>query len=327
MNRTSNNTLRILKLFLSGNFSQQTLEKFHRWITSPCETEEKDAALLELWNRLDGEMAAGSGNVSRAQLLCRPCVRLAIAVAAVVIPLMVVAGFVWLRGNGGTVMVTVVAANGEHIEHTLPDNTKIWLNAGSSIAYPEKFNKNRRYVELNGECYFNVNSDPENPFEIKLNRMNVVVTGTRLNINAYMDENDIVVTLQEGKAAVELTAEEGDLTGKSRTYPLSPNQRLVFNVENENVKLEDTDFVLPAWMSGGMVFENITLPAIIKAIERHYDIKAEYNPEMMPQGRYSIKFVRGEGPEECMALMKELVNDFAYKFEEGEKVVITSMEI
>lgn len=100
----------------------------------------------------------------------------------------------------------------------LPDGSKVWLNAGSSLKYPTQFNDKQRVVSMQGEAYFEVESDKEHPFIVKTKELTVEATGTAFNVNAYTSDNVTAVTLVKGKVAVTLD--------KKKTISLSRERRL-----------------------------------------------------------------------------------------------------
>jgi Fe2+-dicitrate sensor, membrane component len=89
----------------------------------------------------------------------------------------------------------VFAPYGTFVEVNLPDNSKVWLNAGSSLKYPTRFTKGSRKVTLQGEAFFEVESDPENPFTVHTARVDVRATGTAFNVEAYPKDSMTSVTM------------------------------------------------------------------------------------------------------------------------------------
>ena len=97
----------------------------------------------------------------------------------------------------------VVSAPGIVTQMELPDKSKVWLNAGSSLRYPSRFTGDERTVYLSGEGYFEVQSDRLHPFYVSVNeKMKVKAHGTKFNVNAYSDEMWVETTLETGKVDV-----------------------------------------------------------------------------------------------------------------------------
>ena len=106
-------------------------------------------------------------------------------------------------GTGGVAYNTMTTPKGRQFILLLPDGTKVWLNAASSIRYPTVFSGRERKVELTGEAYFEVAKNVRLPFLVNVNdKATVEVLGTNFNVNAYEDEASINTTLLEGSVKV-----------------------------------------------------------------------------------------------------------------------------
>jgi ferric-dicitrate binding protein FerR (iron transport regulator) len=99
-------------------------------------------------------------------------------------------------------IITLTTPRGGHYEAVLPDGTKVWLNAASSIQFPSKFPDNKRSVIVTGEVYFEVAKNQQAPFSVGAGNTNVAVLGTSFNINAYDNELVVKTTLVEGSVRV-----------------------------------------------------------------------------------------------------------------------------
>ena len=107
-------------------------------------------------------------------------------------------------GNTTTIAYnTLRTPRGRQFQLVLPESSKVWLNAASTIKYPVVFSSNERRVEITGEAYFEVTKNKEKPFIVDVNgKANVQVLGTHFNVNAYEDEEIIKTTLLEGSVKV-----------------------------------------------------------------------------------------------------------------------------
>jgi transmembrane sensor len=151
---------------------------------------------------------------------------------------------------------------------TLPDGSRVWLNAASSLRYPVAFSGKERRVEITGEAYFEVAKDPAKPFRVQVNNMEVEVLGTHFNINGYTDEESIRTTLLEGKVKVQVA---------DQTKFLQPGQQAQLrNTGNisvvDNVNLEET----VAWKDGNFQFENSDIKSVMRQLARWYDVEVSY---------------------------------------------------
>jgi len=161
----------------------------------------------------------------------------------------------------------ITTGRGQQWQLTLPDGTKAWLNAASSIHYPLAFNGHQRVVSVTGEVYFEVVHNEKRPFRVKAGNTIIDDIGTAFNINAYPDEPFIRTTLVHGSVRVS--------TGKNVSL-LRPGQQAATNRASEiNVNNVDIENVT-GWMNGALIFDNEDLDEVMKKIARWYDIDVEY---------------------------------------------------
>lgn len=150
----------------------------------------------------------------------------------------------------------------------LPDGTKVWLNASSSIKYPASFAKlKERKVQLSGEAYFEVAHNKASPFKVLSSRQEIEVLGTRFNVNAYNDESVLKTTLLEGSVKI--------YTEGNHTVVLRPGQQA--RVSDE-IKVGDVDLDLAvAWKNGDFILKDEDFKTTMRKIERWYDVEVIYD--------------------------------------------------
>ncbi|HWW38012.1 FecR family protein, partial [Pedobacter sp.] len=150
---------------------------------------------------------------------------------------------------------TITTPRGGQYQVNLPDGSKIWLNASSSLKYPTLFSKNERRVELSGEAYFEVakmtfkesgHKKARTPFIVVTSKQQVEVLGTHFNINSYEDEATTKTTLLEGAVRV-------SQVGSRKTVNLLPGLQSVLNNNNLSTRAVDTDEAV-AWKNGYFQF-------------------------------------------------------------------------
>ncbi|WP_164976861.1 FecR family protein [Chryseobacterium sp. CH1] len=152
---------------------------------------------------------------------------------------------------------------------TLPDGTKVWLNAESSLRYPTKFTDKDRYVELQGEGFFDVAHDKAKPFIVASNGQQVKVLGTQFNINSYSNEPAVRTTLVSGR--VELLSSRD-----KATVILAPGQQAKLVNDGFAIISVDTEPFI-AWTSNEFHFKGAALQEVLRQIERWYDVDVDYN--------------------------------------------------
>lgn len=182
--------------------------------------------------------------------------------------------------NGGAVAYNVLKTPlGGQYKIVLPDGSRAWLNAGSSLKYPTAFQGNRRDVEMTGEVYFEIEPDKSRPFLVRVadrnakgKDMEITVLGTHFNISSYGDEPTMQTTLLEGSVRVEKDAV---------TKVLTPGQQArVATGEKSDiaVKTVDTESVV-AWKEGRFEF-NGNIREIMRQISRWYDLDVKYEGDV-----------------------------------------------
>ncbi len=165
---------------------------------------------------------------------------------------------------------TISIPRGGQYNLTLPDGTRIWLNADSRLRFPAVFTGAEREVELEGEAYFEVARNERQPFRVKARGLDVEVLGTHFNVMAYADEPAVQATLLEGKVR---------LRNGSNAVVLKPGQQGRFTEEEGiNVRKADTEQAM-AWKNGMFVFNDEALPSIMRKVSRWYNVDVRFrNP-------------------------------------------------
>ena len=167
---------------------------------------------------------------------------------------------------------TMQTPKGRQFNVTLPDGTRVWLNAASSITFPTSFTGNERRVKITGEAYLEVAKNKTIPFLVSINdKAEVQVLGTSFNVNGYDDEPQINTTLLEGSIRVHDSQ-------KINSAMVKPGQQaqIAANVNNGiSVKQADIDKVM-AWRNGAFNFEGASLQEVMRQLTRWYDIEVEY---------------------------------------------------
>lgn len=163
---------------------------------------------------------------------------------------------------------TLTTPMGGQYQITLPDGSKVWLNAGSSLRYPTYFTGNDRKVVLTGEGYFEVKRDSEKPFTVESNGQIVQVLGTSFNINAYDNEPYTATTLVQGSVRVK-QASTGD------TKILEPHQQAIVSGTTLSVRKVDAGH-FTGWKNGFIILDQSEASSIFRQVERWYDVQFDF---------------------------------------------------
>jgi transmembrane sensor len=154
---------------------------------------------------------------------------------------------------------------GKQYAVVLPDGTKVWLNAASTLKYPTAFTGKERLVELDGEGLFEVAHNPKQPFKVKTASQTVEDIGTRFNISSYNDDPSVKTTLLEGSVKV------NDHT------VLKPGEQAVL-AGNGKLFVHETDVEAAiAWKNGKFIFDQENIPSVMRKLSRWYNVEVSYN--------------------------------------------------
>lgn len=184
--------------------------------------------------------------------------------------------------EGEMMMNTLRTPRGGQFQLTLPDGTKVWLNAASSITFPAAFNGRERKVQLKGEAYFEVAKNEKQPFVVDASgRATVEVLGTGFNVNAYEDEPAVRTTLLEGSVKI---------VHMRNKVVLKPGQQATVEADIQ-LSAANPDQVL-AWKNGIFNFEDLGFAEVARQLERWYDIDVVYEG-MIPDIKFKGDMDKG----------------------------------
>lgn len=164
---------------------------------------------------------------------------------------------------------TMATPKGRQFSIQLPDGSKAWLNAASSITYPTAFVGDERPVTISGEVYFEVVKDAKRPFKVTANDNTVIqVLGTSFNVKAYAGDASVNTTLLEGSVR---------LSAFQKTQVLTPGQQTLVKADGDIELIKNADIQkIMAWKNGLFNFQDESLEEVMKQLERWYDIQVKY---------------------------------------------------
>lgn len=207
---------------------------------------------------------------------------------------------------------TIETPKGGEFQLVMPDGTRIWLNAMSSLTYPLSFNGRERKITLKGEAYFEVAKSKHIPFIVRSGNQTVQVLGTHFNINSYSNQKLIETTLLEGAVRV------SSIISGNTAY-LKPGQQSRMQSDSFEVKAVDVDEAI-AWKNGNFVFNKCELEDIMKQLSRWYDIEVVYQNEEVKHYLFSGTVSRFKDAAEILGVL-ELTRLVHFKIE-GRRVIV-----
>lgn len=202
---------------------------------------------------------------------------------------------------------------GQRAELMLADGTKVWLNSRSTLTFPGSFKGNIRNVKLDGEGYFAVTKNVEQPFIVETNKCNVKVLGTEFNVMAYAADSVWETSLLEG--AVEILVPGSNNSGMR----LEPNMMASLK-GNRLVKgrIKEADYFL--WREGLLCFNDISVRDMIEKLKLYYGVDIVVNNTRILKNRYTGKFRTKDGVEHVLKVLK-LNNKFTYTKDDETNVI------
>ena len=208
-------------------------------------------------------------------------------------------------------MIEMVNPMGMRSSVVLSDGTKVILNAGTTLSYPAAFVSGQREVKVNGEAFFEVSHDKEHPFIVSAENVKVKVLGTKFNVKAYDDDDNIEVTLAEGKVGVGLDTKN--------LIQIMPGQQI--KASHRFIKREVRLQSYTSWICGKFYFTNYPLEKIAKQLERSFNVRIQILGNDLRNAAFTGDFVRGENIDQILRVMTA---NRLIKYEiEGDQITIS----
>lgn len=216
--------------------------------------------------------------------------------------------------NGGIVSYnTLSTPKGRQYQVILPDGSKVWLNAASSLTYPVAFHGKERNVKVTGEAYFEIAKNERQPFMVSINNTTTVqVLGTSFNVNAYANEPAINTTLVQGAVKV-VTKGAEQVLQPGQQASITPRGNTITLVKNADIAQ------VVAWKDGSFAFNKAKLDVVMRQLARWYDIEVVY------EGTVTDDTFSGEIDKSLTLaqVLKGLTQSrINYSIEDGNKLVI-----
>lgn len=207
---------------------------------------------------------------------------------------------------------------GERAHITLPDGSRVWLNACSSIKYHKSLFSRKRKAALTGEAYFEIAHDKRVPFIVSFNEAEIQVLGTKFNARNNADEQYITATLMDG--SIRFVNKPSDIN-----ISIKPGEELVFDKTRNKCNVTKPSAPQDAldWMHGKMTFKNASLQEIAKSLERHYNMRIHFADEQVKEEKFNAEFEITDNIYQILSIL-ELTKKFTYEIKNERDVVISS---
>lgn len=209
--------------------------------------------------------------------------------------------------------ITLDSPNGQKSIITLADGSRIFLNAGSTIRYPEVFLPEKREVKLSGEAFFEITPNPKQPFMVTAGNVTTKVLGTSFNVQAFPDKQ-ISVTVATGRVEVEATGEAQDSTERDRVI-LKPNDQAIYSPDHNGIMVNEVNIEkYLAWKDNTLFFENASIGEVAKTLERWYNATITFDNDRIKNCRISGKY-KDQSLESVLKSIQYMYHvDFKFSF-------------
>jgi transmembrane sensor len=302
---------RVLQQYLEGKGGDKSLEQIKEWFSESSTTEQIDNISRSRWDDLPEDISPFGYDEERLYDKIHRILRIEDAasfqqekrktswlmsltrIAAVLfIPLALYTIYNW-RGNieTGQELATaeIFSPLGARTSFTLPDGSSGWLNGGSTLSFPIKFNGKSRTVELIGEAYFNVRENPEKPFEVLANNKKVSAYGTSFNVMAYRDDSIMEVTLETGSIEVF----SYDTKGSEISFgKMVPGEKVDISTSNDDIARYSVKAdQYTSWKDGKLILRNEPMTKVVQRINRWYNVNIVISDSELESYTYRATFV------------------------------------
>lgn len=261
------------------------------------------------WSNISFRLGLGKRDNASVTVIRKSAFIFLIAAACLVGLIAIGSLYVSLRPKNNPASVvsastTISTKEGEKAHIFLPDSTEIVLNSGSSIQYDRNYNIRDRIVRFTGEAYFNVATNHEKPFVVKLDHMNVAATGTRFNIFSFSNEDRVETTLEEGVIQVSIAGVD--------PISMKSGEQIVYFVKSKKVQLSEvaTD-TYTSWKENKLRFNDTPFEEVLRRIGRKYNVRFEITSRDLLNLKYTATFI-DESIEEVMQML-QTVSPITYK--------------
>lgn len=331
----TNRVTDIANRFLAENeCSNQELKEFKAWLSSPVSQSEVESWLAEHWANsaeIDSNTLIETlfqqiqdyekENKSKSGFSLAEILKVYQKVAAfLLIPILGLG--IWFAVNQLTQSSVqyseTIAPRGQKSKIVLADGTMVWLNSDTKIKYPGNFSKNQRDVYLDGEAFFEVTQNENQPFVVHTAGVNVKVLGTKFNVKAYSDEDQIETSLFEGKINLLIN---NSVSPDAIEKEVVPGQSFVYSKINQ--QLVPNRFPrdeIDGWKKNQLIFKDDTFSNLVRKVERWYNVKVLYDEKLFNDRRLTVELYEGERLERFMDIIS-LALSVDFKYEKGEIIL------
>lgn len=308
----------LLQRYIEGNVTAKEAEQVVDWLDADEENVKEFMALHKAFDISVMNQPAAQSLQNRAKHIKLRTIGTELLKVAAVILLVLSVQYGWKfihleKGIEETPLYqTLYVPAGQRAELTLPDSTKVWLNAHSKLVYPLSFQKGTRSVALTGEAYFDVHRNEKIPFVVKTSKVDVKVLGTEFNVSAYEEDAGFEVALLKGSVMLESSVLRNPRSMK-------PGEMVYFkDGQCYSKPIQNLDYF--KWKEGLICFMNEPISKIMDKLSLYFDVKIQYSNQAFLKERYTGKFRGKDGVEQVLKVL-QMEHHFRYVKDDEQKVI------
>jgi ferric-dicitrate binding protein FerR (iron transport regulator) len=319
--KTHHHIEELINRFLSGEVTEQEAKEMQVWLKESKENRKLFAGYKKLWiessipSRFDADqlkrekqkvdLKIRNAELNKKLEKSKFYIRTLAYAASILLLFGITSTFVFVTERDGTAKIADTFSNtlevpyGAKSKITLPDGSKVWINAGSRITYKGGFGTTAREIELEGEAYFDVAKNEKLPFYVNTSLLKIKVYGTTFNVKAYADDDMVETTLNSGAISVISDLIDGEITMKPKqklTVHRHKGPAMEVPVEKEEavdipeeISVEEVKNIDPitAWRDNRLIFEREPLWLLAKQLERRYNVTVVFTNEEIKTRTYT----------------------------------------
>lgn len=290
--------------FLTQNTSgMEILREWEtEWEMSGCRNQESVKEWARLSERISRSESARKKSLGRRRIFVR-AVSIAAACVAVILSAGGIVGIV--QSMSPAQYCSIEAPLGERAHVKLADGSSVWLNAGSSLIYSDRFSVWNRKVKLSGEGYFEITRHGGRPFIVETSSYDIKVTGTKFNVSSYPEDDFASVALTEG--SVELLSDEMKI-------PMSAGETVTLDKDSGKFyRSHEPNGNSNSWIENRVAFDNITLDLLATKLSRQYNRRIFIESDTLRKRKFHISLRNNESIEEVLSALKDII-PITYEF-------------
>jgi ferric-dicitrate binding protein FerR (iron transport regulator) len=318
----------LIKSFFENNVSKEVQQDFQSWFIGEDNQQEKNEVMLDVWeNHAVIEDAQTREELKKIKKRIHQYddsrrisfyKRFSRIAAILLLPLLSAALTYFFIA--GAHQETIVVKEPELIEHFVPygeqkhvilsDGSEVWINSGSLLIYEKEFSGKTRTLFLDGEANFSVACNPDKPFIVKTEYMDVEAVGTVFNVQSYTHAGKSITTLESGKVRIQTKN-----NSMQSVVILSPNEQLVYDrIADEFVTRKVEAAKNTQWIQGFLIFQGNTFEEIVNVIERKFQVSVRYDANKFKGRTFTVRFSPEENVNQVFDILKN-IGEFNYRID------------